>query len=84
MRPTSRGVQLHIFYLPFSLSQNLTSLVNKMGEQVTAECQRQGAWGFLGDGVGATLLCPDTGAVLTKKHFFGNLLHLIRIFKTCF
>lgn len=43
-----------------------------MGGQVSAEGQRQGAWGFLGEGVGATLLCPDTGAVLTKNHFFGK------------
>lgn len=48
-----------------------------MGEQVSAECRRQGAWGFLGEGVGAELLCPDTGAVLTKNHFFGKLVHLI-------
>lgn len=55
-----------------------------MGEQVSVECQRQGAWGFLGEGVGAQLLCPDTGAVLTKNHFFGKLVHLIIIFlKTC-
>lgn len=51
-----------------------------MGEQVSAECQRQGAWGFLGEGVGAKLLCPDTGAVLTKNHLFGKGVHLI--FKT--
>ncbi|XP_037632372.1 uncharacterized protein si:dkey-103g5.4 [Sebastes umbrosus] len=42
-----------------------------MGELVSAECQRQGAWGFLGEGTGAKLLCPDTGAVLTKDHIFG-------------
>ncbi|TWW77242.1 hypothetical protein D4764_12G0006320 [Takifugu flavidus] len=53
-------------------SQKLTSMVNEMGEQISAECQRQGAWEFLGEGVGAKLLCPDTGTVLTKNHFFGD------------
>lgn len=54
-----------------------------MREQVSAACQRQGAWGFLGEGVGAKLLCPDTGAVLTKNEFFGKLVHRIIFFKTC-
>ncbi|KAE8295318.1 hypothetical protein D5F01_LYC06244 [Larimichthys crocea] len=43
-----------------------------MGELVSAECQRQGAWGLLGEGTGAKLLCPDTGTVLTKDHIFGD------------
>lgn len=43
-----------------------------MGELVSAECQRQGAWGLLGEGSGAKLLCPDTGTVLTKDHIFGE------------
>lgn len=43
-----------------------------MGELVSAECQRQGAWGLLGEGTGAKLLCPDTGTVLTKDHIFGE------------
>lgn len=50
-------------------------MVNEMGEQVSAECQRQGAWEFLGEGVGAKLLCPDTGTVLTKNHFFGEFIY---------
>ncbi|KAK1900668.1 ABC transporter G family member 28 [Dissostichus eleginoides] len=54
-----------------NLFQRLTSLVEEMGELVSAECQRQGAWGFLGEGTGAKLLCPDTGTVLTKDHVFG-------------
>ncbi|XP_033488068.2 uncharacterized protein LOC117260235 [Epinephelus lanceolatus] len=54
-----------------NLIQRLTSLVDEMGELVSAECQRQGAWGFLGEGIGAKLLCPDTGTVLTKDHIFG-------------
>ncbi|KAJ4935626.1 hypothetical protein JOQ06_017157 [Pogonophryne albipinna] len=54
-----------------NLFQRLTSLVEEMGELVSAECQRQGAWGFLGEGTGAKLLCPDTGTVLTKDHIFG-------------
>ncbi|XP_063763473.1 uncharacterized protein LOC134880460 [Eleginops maclovinus] len=54
-----------------NLIQRLTSLVEEMGELVSAECQRQGAWGFLGEGTGAKLLCPDTGTVLTKDHIFG-------------
>lgn len=54
-----------------------------MGEQVSAEGQRQGAWGFLGEGVGAKLLCPDTGTVLTKNLFFSKLLYIFlkRIFE---
>lgn len=43
-----------------------------MGDQVSAECQRQGAWGLLGEGTGAKLLCPDSGTVLTKEHIFGE------------
>ncbi|XP_051254705.1 uncharacterized protein si:dkey-103g5.4 isoform X3 [Dicentrarchus labrax] len=54
-----------------NLIQRLTSLVDEMGELVSAECQRQGAWGLLGEGTGAKLLCPDTGTVLTKDHIFG-------------
>lgn len=56
----------------FSLIQRLTSLVDEMGELVSAECQRQGAWGLLGEGTGAKLLCPETGTVLTKDHVFGE------------
>ncbi|XP_062417626.1 uncharacterized protein LOC119229096 [Pungitius pungitius] len=52
-------------------TRRLTSLVAEMGELVSAECQRQGAWGFLGEGAGAKLLCPDSGTVLTKDHIFG-------------
>ncbi|CAJ1065477.1 uncharacterized protein si:dkey-103g5.4 isoform X1 [Xyrichtys novacula] len=54
-----------------NLIQRLTSLVDEMGELTSAECQRQGAWGLLGEGTGAKLLCPDTGTVLTKNHIFG-------------
>lgn len=57
----------------FSLIQRLTSLVDEMGELVSAECQRQGAWGLLGEGTGAKLLCPDTGIVLTKDCIFGEV-----------
>ncbi|KAM3615726.1 uncharacterized protein V6R79_006907 [Siganus canaliculatus] len=53
-----------------NIMQRLTSLVNEMGELWSAECQRQGAWGLLGEGTGAQLLCPDTGSVLTKEHIF--------------
>ncbi|XP_036006035.1 uncharacterized protein si:dkey-103g5.4 [Fundulus heteroclitus] len=52
-------------------TQKLTTLVDEMGELVATECHRQGAWGLLGEGTGAKLLCPDTGAVLTKEDFFG-------------
>ncbi|XP_061576517.1 uncharacterized protein LOC133442524 [Cololabis saira] len=51
--------------------QKWTCLVDEMGELVSAECHRQGAWGLLGEGTGAKLLCPDTGAVLTKTDIFG-------------
>uniref|UniRef100_A0A087XIS7 Uncharacterized protein n=1 Tax=Poecilia formosa TaxID=48698 RepID=A0A087XIS7_POEFO len=44
------------------LTQRLTCLVDEMGELVAAECHRQGAWGLLGEGTGAKLLCPDTGS----------------------
>lgn len=54
----------------FRLIQRLTSLVDEMGELVSAECQRQGAWALLGEGTGAKLLCPDTGAVLSKDDIF--------------
>eukprot|EP00064_Thunnus_orientalis_P004272 superscaffoldBa00000385_g4283 len=54
-----------------NLIQRLTSLVDEMGELASAECQRQGAWGLLGEGTGAKLLCPDTGTVLTKDYIFG-------------
>ncbi|TDH14924.1 hypothetical protein EPR50_G00025880 [Perca flavescens] len=54
-----------------NLILRLTSLVEEMRELVSAECQRQGAWGFLCEGTGAKLLCPDTGTVLTKDHIFG-------------
>lgn len=56
----------------YRLMQRLTSLVDEMGELVSAECQRQGAWGLLSEGTGAQLLCPDTGTVLTKGHIFGE------------
>lgn len=55
-------------------------MVNEMGEQISAECQRQGAWELLGEGVGAKLLCPDTGTVLNKNHFFGELVHIVFFF----
>lgn len=44
-----------------------------MGERVSAECRRQGAWGLLGEGTGAKLLCDDTRTVLGKEHIFGEL-----------
>eukprot|EP00066_Takifugu_rubripes_P017519 XP_011606785.1 PREDICTED: uncharacterized protein LOC101076355 [Takifugu rubripes] len=69
VRRKDLGSQLKLL-LDRHWSQKLTSMVNEMGEQISAECQRQGAWEFLGEGVGAKLLCPDTGTVLTKNHFF--------------
>ncbi len=62
----------NLFCSILSLIQRLTSLVDEMGELMSAECQRQGAWGLLGEGTGAKLLCPDTGTVLTKDHIFGE------------
>ncbi|CAL8361243.1 unnamed protein product [Merluccius merluccius] len=56
---------------PQSAVQRVLSLVVEMGELVSAESKRQGAWGMLGDGTGARLLCPDTGTVLTKEHLIG-------------
>lgn len=58
----------------FSVIQRLSSLVSEMGELVSTECQRQGAWGVLGEGTGAKLLCPNTGAVLTKDHIIGEAM----------
>uniref|UniRef100_A0AAV2J2F6 Uncharacterized protein n=1 Tax=Knipowitschia caucasica TaxID=637954 RepID=A0AAV2J2F6_KNICA len=55
-----------------NLIHRLTSIIERMEDLVTAECQRQGAWGFLGEGTGAKLLCPKTGNVLTKEHIFGT------------
>lgn len=62
---------LHVIYV-FSLVQRVSSLVVEMGELVSAECRRQGAWGVLGEGTGAKLLCPDTGAVLAKEEIIGE------------
>ncbi|XP_017284465.2 uncharacterized protein si:dkey-103g5.4 [Kryptolebias marmoratus] len=53
-----------------NLIQKLTALVDEMGELVSAECHRQGAWGLLGEGTGAKLLCPNTGTVLSKDNIF--------------
>ncbi|XP_077397029.1 uncharacterized protein LOC144033090 isoform X4 [Festucalex cinctus] len=55
-----------------NLSQRLRSLVGEMGVLVSAECQRQGTWGLLDEGIGAKLLCPDTGTVLSKDSIFGS------------
>ena len=52
--------------------QRVLSLVEEMEELVSAESKRLGAWGMLGDGTGARLLCPDTGSVLTKEHVIGE------------
>ncbi|XP_072313008.1 uncharacterized protein [Eucyclogobius newberryi] len=54
-----------------NLINSLTSTIERMADLFSMECQRQGAWGFLGEGVGAKLLCPETGSVLTKNHIFG-------------
>ncbi|XP_075892174.1 uncharacterized protein LOC142895202 [Nelusetta ayraudi] len=54
-----------------NLVRRLTSLVDEMSEQVSAECRRQGAWGLLGEGTGAKLFCADTRTVLGKEHIFG-------------
>nr|XP_057936579.1 uncharacterized protein LOC131134908 [Doryrhamphus excisus] len=53
-------------------TQRLRSLVTEMGGLVSAECQRQGAWGLLGEGTGAKLLCPDSGCVLNKDALLGS------------
>ncbi|XP_034025206.1 uncharacterized protein si:dkey-103g5.4 [Thalassophryne amazonica] len=55
-----------------TLIQRVTSLIDEVGELISAECQHQGCWGLLGEGTGAKLLCPDTGTVLTKDHIFGS------------
>ena len=52
--------------------QRVLSLVEEMEELLSAESKRLGAWGMLGDGTGARLLCPDTGTVLTKEHIIGE------------
>lgn len=53
------------------------ALVDEMGELVSGECQRQGAWGLLGEGAGAKLLCPDTGTALNKDHIFGGFRQIV-------
>ncbi|XP_057695565.1 uncharacterized protein si:dkey-103g5.4 isoform X2 [Corythoichthys intestinalis] len=55
-----------------NLSQRLTSLVGEMGGLVSAECQRQGAWGLLGQGIGGQLLCPGSCTVMSKNSIFGS------------
>ncbi|KAL0973021.1 hypothetical protein UPYG_G00197840 [Umbra pygmaea] len=55
---------------PHHVLQRLKSLTSEMTEQVSKECQRQGAWAALGEGTGAKLLCPDTGSVLSKEDIF--------------
>ncbi|XP_064840268.1 uncharacterized protein si:dkey-103g5.4 [Oncorhynchus masou masou] len=52
---------------PQHVVQRVASLASEMAEQVSGECQRQGAWATLGEGTGAKLLCPDTGSVLSKE-----------------
>ncbi|XP_061538031.1 uncharacterized protein si:dkey-103g5.4 isoform X7 [Phycodurus eques] len=54
------------------LIQRLRSVVVEMGGLVSAECQRQGSWGLLGEGTGAKLLCPDSATVLNKDSIFGD------------
>ena len=54
------------------MAQRVSSLAAEMGEQVSCECQRQGAWGVLGEGTGAQLLCPDTGTILVKEDIVGE------------
>ncbi|CAL8351040.1 unnamed protein product [Lota lota] len=54
-----------------SVVQRVLSLVVEMEELVSAEAKRLGAWGMLGDGTGARLLCPDSGTVLTKEQVIG-------------
>ena len=39
---------------------------------MSAESKRLGAWGMLGDGTGARLLCPDSGTVLAKEDVIGE------------
>ncbi|XP_054650319.1 uncharacterized protein si:dkey-103g5.4 isoform X2 [Dunckerocampus dactyliophorus] len=63
---TSYGLR-HQYFI-----QRLRSLVAEMGELVSAECQRQGAWGLLGEGTGAKLLCPDSGCALSKDALLGS------------
>ncbi|XP_077467722.1 uncharacterized protein LOC144083614 [Stigmatopora argus] len=55
-----------------NLTQRLSFLVGEMGGLVSAECQRQGAWGLLGEGIGAQLLCPGSNSVLSKDSIFGS------------
>ncbi|XP_077578970.1 uncharacterized protein LOC144200601 [Stigmatopora nigra] len=55
-----------------NLTQRLSVLVGEMGGLVSAECQRQGAWGLLGEGIGAQLLCPGSDSVLSKDSIFGS------------
>ncbi|CAG6003331.1 unnamed protein product [Menidia menidia] len=52
------------------VTEKLMSVMEDMGELLSAECHRQGAWGLLGEGTGAKLLCPDSGTVLTKDDIF--------------
>ncbi|XP_061637981.1 uncharacterized protein si:dkey-103g5.4 isoform X4 [Phyllopteryx taeniolatus] len=55
-----------------NLIQRLRSVVVEMGGLVSAECQRQGSWGLLGEGTGAKLLCRDSATVLNKDSIFGS------------
>ncbi|XP_061637986.1 uncharacterized protein si:dkey-103g5.4 isoform X9 [Phyllopteryx taeniolatus] len=57
-----------------NLIQRLRSVVVEMGGLVSAECQRQGSWGLLGEGTGAKLLCRDSATVLNKDSIFGVVL----------
>ncbi|KAG9348574.1 hypothetical protein JZ751_002310, partial [Albula glossodonta] len=51
--------------------QRVSILAAQMIELVSGECQRQGAWGVLGQGTGARLLCPERGVVLNPAEIVG-------------
>ena len=48
------------------------ALLARMSNEVSAECQRIGAWGVLGQATGARLMAPESNMPLVKEQLFGK------------
>ena len=73
-------IGLHIVYmyshcitLFYSIIRRVGALLQRMSSEVSAECQRLGTWGVLGQGSGALLVTPGTEDTPIPRHeLFGE------------
>lgn len=54
-------------------------LLDRMAGKLEQECERVGAWGLIGQGIGAPLVKPGTREPMTRDELIGRFIAMILV-----